>query len=45
MLLQRGDVRLAGVDFGGEGPAALLPHGLAGYAGEWGATARWLTGR
>jgi pimeloyl-ACP methyl ester carboxylesterase len=36
MLLQRGDVRLAGVDFGGEGPAALLPHGLAGYAGEWG---------
>src|SRR5512133_1444958 len=45
MLLQRGDVRLAGVDFGGEGPAALLLHGLAGYAGEWGATARWLTGR
>jgi pimeloyl-ACP methyl ester carboxylesterase len=45
MLLLRGDVRLAGLDFGGEGPAALLLHGLAGYAGEWVATARWLTGR
>jgi pimeloyl-ACP methyl ester carboxylesterase len=45
MLLPRGDVRLAGLDLGGEGPAALLLHGLAGYAGEWTATARWLTGR
>ena len=45
MLHLRGDVRLAGLDFGGEGPAAVLLHGLAGYAGEWAATARWLTGR
>src|SRR3954451_3641846 len=43
MLLQRGDVRLVALDFGGEGPAALLLHGLAGYAGEWVVTARWLT--
>jgi pimeloyl-ACP methyl ester carboxylesterase len=42
--MERDGVRLAGLDFGGDGPAALL-HGLAGYAGEWGATARWLTGR
>jgi pimeloyl-ACP methyl ester carboxylesterase len=45
MLLVRDDVRLAGLDFGGAGPATLLLHGLAGYAGEWAATARWLTGR
>jgi pimeloyl-ACP methyl ester carboxylesterase len=45
MLLVRDDVRLAGLDFGGEGPATLLLHGLAGYAGEWAATARWLIGR
>src|SRR3954452_5540708 len=43
MLLQRGDVRLVALDFGGEGPAGLLLHGLAGYAGEWVVTARWLT--
>jgi pimeloyl-ACP methyl ester carboxylesterase len=45
MLLERDGIRLAGLDFGGEGPAALLLHGLAGYAGEWVATARWLNGR
>jgi pimeloyl-ACP methyl ester carboxylesterase len=45
MRLDRDGVRLAVVDFGGEGPAALLLHGLAGHAGEWTATARWLTGR
>jgi pimeloyl-ACP methyl ester carboxylesterase len=45
MRFERGGVRLAGLDFGGEGPAALLLHGLAGHAGEWAETARWLTGR
>jgi pimeloyl-ACP methyl ester carboxylesterase len=45
MLLERDGVRLAGLDFGGVGPPALLLHGLAGYAGEWTATARWLTSR
>jgi hypothetical protein len=45
MRFERGGVRLAGLDFGGEGPAALLLHGLAGYAGEWAEAARWLTGR
>ncbi|HEX6697216.1 MAG TPA: hypothetical protein VF080_10490, partial [Solirubrobacteraceae bacterium] len=45
MRLDRDGVRLAGVDFGGEGPGALLLHGLAGHAGEWAATARWLTRR
>jgi pimeloyl-ACP methyl ester carboxylesterase len=38
-------VRLAGVDFGGDGPPALLLHGLAGHAGEWAETAGWLTER
>jgi pimeloyl-ACP methyl ester carboxylesterase len=45
MRLDRDGVHLGGVDFGGDGPAALLLHGLAGHAGEWTATARWLTGR
>jgi pimeloyl-ACP methyl ester carboxylesterase len=31
--------------FGGEGPAALLLHGLAGHAGEWTGTAAWLRER
>ncbi|PZS34565.1 MAG: hypothetical protein DLM58_05520 [Pseudonocardiales bacterium] len=38
-------IRLAVLDFGGDGPPALLLHGLAGYAGEWSGTARWLTQR
>jgi pimeloyl-ACP methyl ester carboxylesterase len=42
---ERSGVRLAGIDFGGAGPAVLLLHGLAGYAGEWTETASWLTGR
>src|SRR5436190_819768 len=45
MRLDRDGVHLGGVDFGGDGPATLLLHGLAGHAGEWTATARWLTGR
>lgn len=43
--MERGGVGLAGVDFGGEGPAILLLHGLAGYAGEWSETASWLSKR
>ena len=45
MLLARDGVRLATFDLGGTGPSALLLHGLAGDAGEWAATARWLTAR
>ena len=41
----RNGVRLAGLDFGGEGSPVLLLHGLAGYAGEWAETAAWLTDR
>jgi pimeloyl-ACP methyl ester carboxylesterase len=41
----RGGVELAWRDFGGDGPTVLLLHGLAGYAGEWAGTARWLTER
>ncbi len=40
---QRGDVRLASLDFGGSGREVVLLHGLAGHAGEWEDTARWLT--
>ncbi|HXD53450.1 MAG TPA: alpha/beta hydrolase [Solirubrobacteraceae bacterium] len=43
--LRRGPVTLSCLDFGGSGPAALLLHGLAGHAGEWRATASWLTER
>lgn len=45
MHLERDGVRLAVLDFGGAGPAALMLHGLAGHAGEWARTARWLTTR
>lgn len=41
--IDRDGVRIAGVDFGGEGPPTLLLHGLAGHAGEWRQTASWLT--
>ncbi len=37
-------VRLEALDFGGEGLAVLLLHGLAGTAREWDDTAAWLTG-
>jgi hypothetical protein len=33
-------VRLAGLDYGGEGPSVLLLHGLAGHAGECAETAQ-----
>lgn len=36
------DVRLEALDFGGDGPGALLLHGLAGTAIEWEGTAAWL---
>ena len=43
VLFERDGVRLAGIDFGGDGPSVLLLHGLAGHVGEWGETAGWLT--
>jgi pimeloyl-ACP methyl ester carboxylesterase len=39
----RGGERLACADYGGEGPAVVLLHGLAGNAREWDNTASWLT--
>jgi pimeloyl-ACP methyl ester carboxylesterase len=38
------DAHVEALDFGGEGPAVLLLHGLAGTAAEWKDTAAWLTG-
>ncbi|MGV1049203.1 MAG: alpha/beta fold hydrolase [Solirubrobacterales bacterium] len=43
IALRRDGVALSLRDFGGEGPAALLLHGLAGHAGEWEQTASWLS--
>ena len=40
---ERAGTRLACADYGGEGPPALLLHGLAGHAREWDSTAAWLT--
>jgi len=37
------DARLEALDYGGDGPGALLLHGLAGTAVEWEETAAWLT--
>lgn len=45
LRLQRGDVSLCALDFGGRGQSAVLLHGLAGYAGEWAETAAWLRER
>lgn len=45
LLLERAGLRLAGLDYGGEGPPVLLLHGLAGHAGEWAETAAWLAQR
>jgi pimeloyl-ACP methyl ester carboxylesterase len=39
----RKGVHLACLDHGGDGPPAVLVHGLAGHAGEWDGTAAWLT--
>src|SRR5579863_449772 len=44
-FLERETVRLACLDFGGRGPSVLLLHGLAGHAGEWAESARWMTAR
>jgi pimeloyl-ACP methyl ester carboxylesterase len=44
-VLDRDGVRLAGVDFGGDGPAVLLLHGLGGDVEEWRPTAEGLTDR
>jgi pimeloyl-ACP methyl ester carboxylesterase len=41
--LTRAGTRLALWDLGGDGPPALLVHGLAGHAGEWADTAAWLS--
>lgn len=41
----RDGVSLAWRDFGGDGPAVLLLHGLAGHTEEWSGTASWLTKR
>lgn len=41
-MTTRGGTALAGRDHGGDGPAAVLAHGLAGHAGEWDGTAAWL---
>ncbi len=41
----RDGVRLAHVDFGGDGPPVVLLHGLAGQAYEWAETATWLRAR
>jgi pimeloyl-ACP methyl ester carboxylesterase len=38
----RGGTRLALLDHGGDGPPAVVVHGLAGHAGEWDATAAWI---
>ncbi len=40
--LTRAGTELALWDLGGEGPPALLVHGLAGHAEEWAETAAWL---
>ncbi|MEA2380622.1 MAG: hypothetical protein QOH72_593 [Solirubrobacteraceae bacterium] len=44
-FLERDGTRLAVHDHGGDGPAVVLLHGLAGHAGEWDETAGWLRER
>ncbi|MEV6977661.1 alpha/beta hydrolase [Kitasatospora sp. NPDC093806] len=44
-ILTRDGVRLACHDRGGDGPAVLLLHGLAGHSGEWDAVASRLSPR
>jgi pimeloyl-ACP methyl ester carboxylesterase len=43
--VSRDGVRLAGLDYPGDGIPVVLFHGLAGYAGEWRVTAHGLEGR
>lgn len=45
LRLEREDVSLSAVDFGGHGSPVILLHGLAGYAREWTDTAAWLCER
>lgn len=45
MTVVRDGVRLECRDWGGAGPSVVLLHGLAGHAGEWDDTARWLSRR
>jgi pimeloyl-ACP methyl ester carboxylesterase len=45
VVLERDGTRLAICDFGGNGPAVLFLHGLAGHAAEWAPTARALVPR
>jgi pimeloyl-ACP methyl ester carboxylesterase len=45
LRLDREDVSLSAVDFGGHGSPVVLLHGLAGYAGEWTDTGAWLRER
>ncbi|MFI6360376.1 alpha/beta fold hydrolase [Streptomyces sp. NPDC050743] len=42
-VVERGGVRLVCRDWGGDGPALVLLHGLAGHAGEWDALAGHLS--
>ncbi|MEV4680604.1 alpha/beta fold hydrolase [Streptomyces kurssanovii] len=42
-VVEREGVRLVCRDWGGDGPALVLLHGLAGHAGEWDALARPLS--
>ncbi|MEU0603418.1 alpha/beta hydrolase [Streptomyces sp. NPDC006393] len=42
-VVEREGVRLVCRDWGGDGPALVLLHGLAGHAGEWDALARSLS--
>jgi pimeloyl-ACP methyl ester carboxylesterase len=43
ITLETRTLELAAYDYGGEGEAVLLLHGLAGHAREWDETASWLT--
>lgn len=45
LSLTRDGVRLAGLDFAGEGLPVMFFHGLAGYGGEWRMTADGLAER
>lgn len=44
-VVVRDGIRLVCRDWGGPGQPIMLLHGLAGHAGEWDTTARWLSSR